>query len=314
MKLIISGVGKRNHLIRLIKNEVADLNIDLVGCDSDPFPPARIEFTHFQKILRANESGFIGSYTSVFDKDDDVAVITLIDPEIPILGRIQMPGKVRVFHPDVKIALLCEDKYEFSISAKLNGIGAIETSLEPLIVYPFICKDRRGSAASGFEIIDSEKNLEKIKENKNLIFQPYCRGKHFCVDAYVSYYSGRLIDICIKEVITKSKGESYVLRSINSQAIVNFVDKICNWIPLKGIVNFDIYEEDGKLKLMEVNCRIGGNYPASHAFGCNLIKPFTLEVASGKAVAPKFSNYESNQIISKYFTFSNPVPGDLLGI
>ena len=312
MKLIISGIGKRNFLIKIIKAQALNLNIQLVGCDSDSYPPARIEFEYFHKIRRAMEAGFIDSYLDVFDEEESVASITLIDTEIPVLGRIHRPGKVRVFHPNTQTALLCEDKYEFFKSARVNGISTLDTFTVPLSKYPFICKDRKGSAASGFSIIESEDDLKNLNLNRDLIFQPYCAGRHFCVDAYISFYSGELIDICIKEVLSKSKGESYLLKSINSDAVIDFVKNICRWLPLKGIINFDIYEDDNKLMLMEVNCRIGGNYPASHAFGCNLIKPFLEEVISAEASVPKLSIYSSNQIIAKYFSFSSPIIDDLI--
>lgn len=75
---------------------------------------------------------------------------------------------------------------------------------------------------------------------------------------------------------------------------------------MRGIVNFDIYDEAGELRVMEVNCRIGGNYPASHAFGCNLLRHLFAEIFDDGDVRLSSSSYKVGQRIAKYFEFSSP--------
>lgn len=305
MKVLVSGIGKRNALIRLLKSTARSFEIDILGGDANDIPPARFEVDKFLNLPSANEEKFIVNYFSKIRNDEIDACITLIDPEIPFLGDIEGMSTIRVFHPKKDISLLCQDKYDFFCAAEKAGIPTIKTMLEPPDVYPFIRKDRCGSAASGFAVYTDKKTYIDSNKGGNYIYQPYCSGRHFCIDAYVSYYTGNLVDLCIKEVLSKKGGESFLLKSVTSDEIIFFVEKICRWLPLKGIVNFDIYEEQGELKIMEINCRIGGNYPASHAFGCDLLSLFFREISDAEPCAPKFSSYEADQLVAKYFEFSS---------
>src|SRR5690606_2307770 len=125
-----------------------------------------------------------------------------------------------------------------------------------------------------------------------------------CVDAYFSIASGRLIDLCAKEVLNKANGESYLLRSVAAERFVEIVTAVAEAIPLRGIVNLDIYD-DGELRVMEVNCRVGGNYPASHAFGCNLLRRLVDGVADGDtADRLDMSTVSLGAHVAKYFEFS----------
>jgi len=303
MNILISGIGKRNSLINLMRLEAKNYGLHIIGCDSNSFPPAKLAVEKFYQLPYAHENNFVDTYINLIKTERIEAFLTLIDPEIPRLSNIHEFTNSRAFHPVKSVALLCEDKFEFAKAAEFESISTIPTSSEPLNVYPFISKDRFGSAASGFRIYKD--NSEEIVINKkNIIYQPFCNGRHYCVDAYVSYYSNQLIDLCIKEVVSKSKGESFLLKSVNSSKIVKFIEEICSWISLRGIVNFDVYEENGVLKLMEINCRFGGNYPASHAFGCNLIQYLYMEILNKNACKPNYSSYKPDQFVAKYFEFS----------
>ncbi|OZB49287.1 MAG: hypothetical protein B7X60_01670 [Polynucleobacter sp. 39-45-136] len=117
---------------------------------------------------------------------------------------------------------------------------------------------------------------------------------------------GRLIDLCVKEILYKTNGESYTLRSHSPNEFIELLNQVGAALPLRGIVNLDIYRHEDKLVVMDINCRIGGNYQASHSFGCNLIKPMLVELMSKESLKTQYSNYPAGQIISKFIAFTQP--------
>lgn len=306
MKVLISGIGKRNVLIRLLKSVSPKFGIELIGADASDIPPARFEVDRFFSIPHAREQSFTEKYLAKIKELEIDVCMTLVDPEIPLLGDIEEKSLVRAFHPTRYVSLICEDKYQFFCEAEKVGISTLKTFLTPPDTLPFIRKDRWGSSASGFAVYTEKIISEDFNEFGKFIYQPYCAGRHFCIDLYVSYYSGKLIDLCIKEVLEKKNGESFLLKSVKSKEIVFFVERVCRWLPFRGIINFDIYEERGELKIMEINCRIGGNYPASHAFGCDLLSLLCSEISNSAPCTPKYSDYEPDQLVAKYFGFSLP--------
>ncbi|RID99985.1 ATP-grasp domain-containing protein [Simplicispira hankyongi] len=306
--LLVSGVGKRNALIRIIKGEAENHRFDMVGADASDYCPARVEFENFSIIPAATQQNFSDDYLKLVNANNVTAFLTLIDVEIAPLARLQLPSSICFLHPGIETALICEDKYFLSIAAQENNVNIVETRLLPLDTFPCIRKDRRGSAASGFQIYQNPEELRNAGNmDGDFVYQPFCFGVHYCIDAYFSIYDSRLIDLCVKRVLGKSKGESFVLQSEDSTRFVDFVESLSPWLNLRGIVNFDVYEEDGIFKLMDVNCRIGGNYPASHVFGCNLLKHLFAELTGGIPVQPLFTKYKSGMLVSKYFEFTAPI-------
>lgn len=305
---VVFGIGKRNAFLNLLKQEVRAHGLSLVGCDSSMCPPARFAVDRFFQIPKVSEEGYKGRVEEILMEMNAVGFMTLIDPEVPVLGQVSEVSSAMFVNPGTSIAVLCEDKFCLAETLHKAGVRTVPTFLEAPDFYSFIVKDRKGSSASGFQVVSNVRERSKIIESgTDSVFQPVVTGEHYCVDAYYSLGDGCLVDCCAKEVLSKSKGESYALKSVDRAEFLPMLDLIGSSLSLKGIVNLDIYRHEGELTLMEVNCRVGGNYPASHALGCNLIKPLMDDVL-GKQASQRhsFSKYEIGAVVGKYFEFTAP--------
>jgi biotin carboxylase len=150
--VVVSGIGKRNALLRLLHQECHAAGVRLVGCDAIPSPPARLEVEAFFLLPLARAPEFAAAHAEVLTSNSAAAYLTLIDPEIVPLGRLAEAYEaqgVRYVHPRPSTATVCEDKYLFFETMTAAGIATIATFLTPLDDFPFIRKDRFGSAASG---------------------------------------------------------------------------------------------------------------------------------------------------------------------
>ena len=315
--VLVSGIGKRNALLGLLRDEFNSKGLDLAGADAAANPPARIGIRPFFQLPKATDRGFERGLVDALLACDARAYLTLIDPEITAAGLISESGRLgnALFaHPSFRTASLCEDKLAFSDTMKRAGVSCIESHQAPLAAFPQICKDRRGSAASGFEVLKETEDLKQAlalqkARGADLIFQKYCDGAHYCIDAYFSLHTQQLVDWCAKKVLNKQAGESYLLKSERPDRFEAIIRKVAAELPMRGMVNFDVYDDAGQLSVMEVNCRIGGNYPASHAFGCNLLRHLAGEIADATYVANfNPSDYKANQVVAMYFEFTNPAP------
>ena len=310
-RLLISGIGKRNHVLRLLADECALNGVELIGCDASTLAPARAELIRFERVPLADEPDFGQSYASMLARYDVAGFLTLIDPEITVLGELSARGDLgdaRFLHPPIESSSVCEDKFAFFETMTAHMISTVPTSLSPPATYPFIRKDRRGSRSSGFRVFDSPESARDASggDGSEFVFQPFNAGKHFCVDAYFSVHSGRLVDMCAKEVLAKQDGESYLLKSVPRHPFVEMLQEIGRDLPMRGIVNFDIYDDGSGPTLMEINCRIGGNYPAAHAVGANLLAHLLREVVEGEITGESFSDYTEGSYVSKFIGFSVP--------
>lgn len=308
----ISGIGKRNSLIRLVKAEAARAGLGVLGLDASPWPPARPEVDVFEVIPKAGDPEFAARYAHCLREHNSALHFTLVDPEIPILGALaetpEAPSS-RFMHPVRATSGLCEDKFRFHEVLSAKGIPTVPTYLEPPRETPFIQKDRTGSSASGFAVYRDPAEAARLRAEAgaDLIYQPFIDGTHFCVDAYFGLEDGALIDLCVKIVHSKKAGESYLLESADPGGVPQLLRDLAGAIDLRGLVNLDIYEvAPGDLRIMEVNCRIGGNYPASHALGVNLLEHAFAEVIHGARSRPwSGPRYRFGQRVGKYFAFTD---------
>ena len=309
--LLVSGIGKRNHLLRLIADECAEQGAVLIGADAVGLAPARAAVERFELLPPALDPDFGARYGEVLARQDVGAFITIIDPEIAVLGQLAGQGALdaaRFLQPTAESSMICEDKLTFHQVLSARGVPTVPTYASPLESYPFIRKDRAGSAASGFQVFSDPTDLSAHEDltDHDSIFQPFCAGQHYCVDAYFSLSEGTLVDLCVKEVLAKRDGESYLLRSFPREGFVDLLRHLSGVLPLRGIVNIDVWDIEGELAVMEVNPRIGGNYPAAHAFGVNLLRHMTREGLGEIDSKPSFSPYEPGLLVSKFIGFSDP--------
>lgn len=305
--VMISGIGKRNQTLRLLVEECALRNIDVIGCDASSLAPARAELQRFEQLPMAHDEEFVRRYSKVVSKHEPVGLLTLVDPEIAVIGDLASKGELEgamLLHPDADTARLCEDKFALYEQMTARGVATVPTFLGPLTTYPYIRKHRRGSRSSGFTVVGSPEDARPVDSVED-VYQPFHDGQHYCVDAYFSVHSGALVDFCVKEVLVKQRGESHLLRSVPRDQFIDLVRHVGRELPLRGVVNFDVYGGDDGPTLMEINCRIGGNYPAAHAVGANLLRHLVGEVVAGEA-KEDFSSYDVDVYVSKFIGFTAP--------
>ena len=310
--LNVFGIGQRNALLDLLKIECRSANLDLIGYDASPNCPAKQAVDpNFYTVPYAHLPQYLEAVEGLLEENNSLGHFSIIDPEIPPLCRLEMQHPEfpsTLLNATYSTALICEDKWLLHETLANSSIQVMPTSTKPIFDFPFICKDRSGSSASGFRVFANPTDSVGLLEDDHVIYQPYCDGAHYCVDAYYSIREGLLIDFCVKEVLHKSKGESYTLRSECPLEFVELLHGIADILPMRGIVNFDIYKYKGEYVVMDINCRIGGNYPASHSFGCNLVKPMLDDLLGKELAIPSYGNYSTNQTISKYLTFTQAQP------
>ena len=255
----------------------------------------------------ADDDDFGRRYSQIVAENEVVALLTLVDPEIAAIGDLASNGELAgatFLHPDAETARLCEDKFALHEQLTARGVAVVPTYLDPLTTYPYIRKHRRGSRSSGFAVVGSPEDAPPV-DSAEYVYQPFHGGPHYCVDAYFSVHSGALVDFCVKEVLVKQRGESHLLRSVPRDQFVDLIHQVGQELPLRGVVNFDVYGRDDGLTLMEINCRIGGNYPVAHAVGANLLRHLVSEVVDGEA-KEDFSGYAVDVYVSKFIGFTAP--------
>ena len=213
-RMLISGIGKRNHVLRLLADECALNGVELIGCDASTLAPARAELIRFEQLPLVNEPDFGQRFSKLLAQHEVAGFLTLIDPEITVLSELSAQGQIgdaTFLHPPIETARVCEDKFAFFEWMQAHDIRTIPTSLSPPPTFPHIRKDRRGSeaAASASSAHPTEMAYECGRRERRVHLPALLRGS--------ALLRGRLLLDLFRQareplrqgVLAKQEGESY---------------------------------------------------------------------------------------------------------
>jgi carbamoyl-phosphate synthase large subunit len=294
VRIAISGAGKRVQLIRLARTALADHVI--VSVDSNPEAPALIEGEAWGTIFRAGSDEFASSVVALVQALEIDVWISVIDSELLPLSLVN-PSVTRFVLPDSPQAVM--DKFLMFHECQRLGIASPDTYLEPPKNYPYVAKDRNGSASSGYRIVTNSREIVS-GHHSELIFQPLLNGRHLDVDFYVDFITHQVSSVVVREILNRHQGETFAGRFVHAPpGVIKSVETIAVALGLRGPNNADFIEVDGVPLLLDINARFGGNYPATHSVGHDYFRLLNVNL-SGEQTS-RVVGYPTGLMMRKHF-------------
>ena len=182
--------------------------------------------------------------------------------------------------PEETINIL-SDKWNSYCFFKQHNIPCAATSLSP--EYP-VLKPRSGSGASGFQIqYDDDKRRRSF--DQSLISQEVMYGTEYTVDCLFGF-DGTPIYIIPRRRINVSSGKSLEGITINHREVIQLVERVAKKIKFIGPTNFQFFDNEGDIKIIEINSRIAGGGALGFAASENWV-PLMLKICEGENIEPK---------------------------
>lgn len=186
---------------------------------------------------------------------------------------------------------ICRDKLQtYRHLSKKFDLPA--TTLDPKDIrgFPLIAKPRYGKGSKGIIKIENSIDLKyTLSKQRELIFQEYLPGTEYTIDVLSDLDGNPLIAVPRIRVETKA-GISTVGKIVMDEKISETCKSIAKYLKIKGPCCIQMKESnDGTLKLVEVNPRLGGGTIFTALAGANF-PAMILDMAMGKRVRiPKIS-------------------------
>lgn len=313
MNILFCSVGRRCELLKDFKSTLGD-KVRLIVTDNSPFAPA-LEFADVSyQVPLIYDEAYIPMILEICRKEKINAVTTLIDPEIAILAEHREEFEslgVTVLAPYMKTAQLCFDKYNMSKYLEENGILTIKTfgSFEDFkkaydkgdITLPVFVKPRTGSGSVGARRIDTLELLEEVTaQDEALIIQELMTGEDMDADIYVDTISHKPVAIFSKKKISTTIGGANKTISFKDEKLFEFVCRALSVFEFNGPLDMDLFYQDGRYYLSEINPRFGGAY--LHAYGAGVDFPGFIynNVEENKENVPCIGEYDENVVMMMY--------------
>lgn len=313
MNILFCSVGRRCELLKDIRKSLGD-RVRIVVTDNSIYAPALAFADISYRVPLIHDPQYIPMILDICRREEIHAVTTLIDPEIMILaehrGEFERLG-ITVLAPYPETAKLCFDKYEMANYLTKKGIPTVKTygSFADFqeaydkkeIALPVFVKPRTGSGSVGARRIDTYEMLEDvIRSDDSLIIQELMTGEDMDADIYVDTISHQPVAIFSKRKISTTIGGANKTISFKDEALFSFVQKALQVFEFNGPLDMDLFYQDGRYYLSEINPRFGGAYLHAYGAGVDFFTFIYNNVNDKEANEPCIGNYDEDIVMMMY--------------
>jgi carbamoyl-phosphate synthase large subunit len=192
---------------------------------------------------------------------------------------------------DIKTMKICRDKIQtFDYLSKKFELPFTTLDYKKVKGFPLIAKPRYGKGSKGIVKINNENELKYVRFNsENLIFQEYLPGTEYTIDVLSDMECEPILAVPRIRVETRA-GISTVGTIVKDENISETCKSIAKYLKIRGPCCIQMKESnDGILKIVEVNPRMGGGTIFAALAGANF-PAMILDIVNGKKLKiPKIS-------------------------
>lgn len=283
MNILILSAGTRNKVVQYFKETIGQTG-RIIATDCSNLAPAVYDADAFYLVPRITAPGYLDMILELCQKEKIDGVFSLIDPELSLLAkekeRFLAIGTTPIVSP-YELVETCFDKYRMYRMLCEMGIPTgkcymdkeefYQAKKEGKIAYPVFVKPVRGSASLNINQVNSDQEMEVLfAQYKDLMIQEFMHGQEYGVDAYIDLLSGKCTSIFLKKKIRMRAGETDKSVSVKIPALFEMIQNFVENCGFCGMIDIDLFEQNGTFYLSEVNPRFGGGYPHAYACGVNM--------------------------------------------
>lgn len=312
--LLVLNVGTRNKLIQDLK-ETFNGEGKIIVTDNYELAPALYEGDKFYITPWCESEGYLEVILDICKKENVKGILSLLDPDLPIIAQYKKQFEalgISCFISDKKYIDLSFDKYSTYCEAMKREIQVVKTYIdlnmlrqslqEGEINFPLIGKPKCGSGSNEVHIFHNIAELDSFTPPKDItmIYQKFMTGQEIGADVYIDILSKEVVGIFTKKKLKMRAGETDKSESFKDPALFNFIIDICNKFHFVGPLDMDIFYQDGKYYLSEINPRFGGGYLHAYECGVNFPRMILNNLKKERNIS-SVGNYQEHTYMMKYF-------------
>lgn len=312
INILILSAGTRNKIVQYFKKTLGE-NGKVIATDMSTIAPAIYEADKYYIVPRITEPGYIDIILDICKKENISGVLSLIDPELPLLAENEEKFKnigTTVIGSSYELCERALDKMQMFQWLRSHGYNCAKSYVDKneffadvktgKANYPVFVKPVRGSASIAIsKVFDNETVDLLFDHSDNLMIQEYLDGQEVGADCYIDLLSGELVSVFTKKKIVMRAGETDKSVSFKDEKLFELIKKFVNESGWRGQIDIDIFEINGEYHISEVNPRFGGGYPHAYECGADHMK-LIVNNLNGIVNSGVIGNYKENVYMMKY--------------
>lgn len=329
VRLLVGSAGRRTYLLRWFRESLArfGMRARIAITESDPMAVTAAFADAVHPIPRYEDPDYAAAMTAVFEMEHPDLFLSVNDHELsslagPLADKLRGHGGV-VPSLDPDRQQLVADKHAMAmafgahgiscpptvLASDRDGVAALAGSSARLVI-----KERHGSAGSGFQLVratdigtalalrhgpSGAPNLDA------LVVQPFRSGVQYGLDVVADLTDSD----CVTGVLARRKDDTRPIgtmrvTTVDAGRFRPLAQRIAGVVRPQGLIDIDLVETDeGGLQVLDVNPRIGGGYPFSHAAGAD-VPSYLIAELLGLAPPAGWDTYRIGATIGRHDCFT----------
>lgn len=275
--VLMSSAGRRVELLQLFRAAGAGR---IVVADTSPRAATRDFADAFYLVPPCDHPRFVEAMLGICATEQVDLVVPLIDPELPIWALHQSLFQAT----GVLVAVSGRQTVQLGADKVALAHHLRDLVRSPVLPRhgPVITKPRFGSGSLGLQRYDGLSQVPpSVRADPAMIVQEQILGREFSVDLFVA---GSIRATYVREQLTHRAGEVNIGAAVEAAPIADVAMRAVESLPdAFGILHADLVLEAATQEpvLLEINPRIPGGYPLSHAAGAPMLR-WLLDLAQGR--------------------------------
>lgn len=312
MNVLLTSVGRRSYLVNYFKEALADKGV-VIGANMFANAAGMVAADIAVVVPPANSPEYVPFLEDLCRKYEIGLLCALHDLDVYMLSQnqqwLQEAGIVHTL-PTAEWGRITLDKYECTRVLESHGIPVPKTSVDIEDVlgklrsgewrFPLVVKARAGFGSLGLAICHDEAGLQAtyrnaaaqalasggnsylpLPEEELVLIQEHIPGREVCL-GIVNDLKGDYRAHFACEVQAMRAGESDWAMSLEREPYANMARGFSKLTAHRGIWGVDCLDDNGTLRVIDVNPRFTGDYPFHHLAGASIPEALVAWASSGE--------------------------------
>jgi carbamoyl-phosphate synthase large subunit len=293
VKVLFSSAGRRVALINTFRNAARELGNDItvIAVDMDPsWSPACQVADIACRVGRCTSDEFIPQMLDICRKYQVNLIVPTIDTELMFFAEnrdLFVETGTEIHIGDSEFVAIARDKAATAKALAGSHISVPESwKIQDIlnnfrqIPFPVLIKPRDGSCSKGISVLSCIEELyNKIRNPEDWLAQEICTGQEYTINCFYDR-SGKCVS-CVPHFRRFVRdGEVCFAQTERVPEFTEIAHKLSGIFKgIRGCICFQGFkQEDGSVRVFEINARFGGGYPICDKAGGTFARWLLQEV------------------------------------
>ncbi|MCQ2091763.1 MAG: ATP-grasp domain-containing protein [Fibrobacter sp.] len=312
MNILLTSAGRRTYMVDYFKKALNGSG--KVFASNSILTHTLLQADEYVLTPNIYDEQYISFLVEYCKQKDINAIISLFDIDLPVLSKnraVLEKENIQLVVSNHEATLICNDKwatYEFLLSIGISQTPSfitIQDAKEAIskgdISYPLYLKPRWGMGSIGIYKVENDEELDILYKklhreifntylkyesaadvDKSIIIQQAIKGQEYGIEI-LNDLNSQYVTTFAKKKIAMRSGETDIAQTVDASEFESIAKNISANLKHMALLDVDCFKtDDGKIFVLEMNCRFGGQYPFSHVAGVNVPQQI-VNWLSGKA-------------------------------